>query len=365
MCTVLAEAFYKSRHELIIEFVNLGYEIILVAPDSEDFQSKQFNGINVKYYQINLERTGLNPIRDFKAIKQLRQIILNEKPEISYAFGGAKAAIYTSIAASKEKVTGNYCMINGLGSIFRGAGFKNKVIKNVMTFLFKYSLSKSRGVLFQNQDDLSEFTNRGLVSTDKCLIVNGSGVNLNRFNFSDVPSNDVFLFVGRLLKDKGIYEYINAAKIIKQKYPHTEFWIVGGYDSNPTAVKESEMSSWVECGLVKYFGRKEDVLPFYQDCSVYVLPSYHEGTPRTCLEAMAVGRPTITTNAPGCKETVLNGKTGFLVPIKDSVALAEKMEHFISNPRDKVVMGENALAFVKEKYDVNKVNKSIIQFISK
>lgn len=365
MCTVLAEAFYKSRRELIIEFVNLGYEIILVAPDSEAFLSKEFSGMNVKYHQINLERTGLNPLRDIKAIKQLRQVISSEKPEITYAFGGAKAAIYTSIASSKEKIAGNYCMINGLGSIFRGTGFKNKVIKNVMTFLFKYSLSKSKGVLFQNQDDLIEFTKRDLVSKDKCLIVNGSGVNLKKFNSSKVPSNDVFLFVGRLLRDKGIYEYVNAAKIIKQKYPGTEFWIVGGYDSNPTAVKESEMSSWIESGIIKYFGRKENVLPFYQDCSVFVLPSYHEGTPRTCLEAMAVGRPTITTDAPGCKETVLNGKTGFLVPIKDSVTLAEKMEYFINNPQDRILMGENSLTFVNEKYDVNKVNRSIIQFMVK
>lgn len=363
MCSVFAEALYKSRHELIMEFLNLGYEVILVAPEPEDFLTKYFKGMKVKYYQLNLQRTGINPANDWNTIMEIRKIILKENPNITYSFGGAKAAIYTTIAASKAKVKDNYCMINGLGSIFRGKGLKNGLIKLVMSNLFKYSLKRSSGVLFQNSDDLNEFIKHGLVDKNKCTIVNGSGVNLDIFKYSPIPKKDVFLFVGRLLRDKGIYEFVDAAKIVKKKNPDVEFWILGGYDSNPTSVKESEMNSWVDSGLVKYFGRQVDVLPYYQESSVFVLPSYHEGTPRTCLEAMAVGRPTITTDAPGCKETVINGKTGFLVPIRDSVSLANKMEHFISNPQEKVEMGNNALAFVKEKYDVNKVNKSIIDFI--
>lgn len=365
MCTVLAEAFYKSRRELIIEFIKLGYEVILVAPEQENFLEKEFDGMPVRYYQIDLERTGLNPLNDIKVIKQLRKIIAKEKPMLTYAFGGAKAAIYTTIASSNENVPGNFCMINGLGSIFRGTGLKNNLVKSIMMMLFKYSLSKSKGVLFQNKDDLNEFTKRKLVEDEKCIIVNGSGVNLKKYYYTNQSKKDIFLFVGRLIKDKGIYEFVNAAKIIKEKYPEVEFWIVGGYDTNPTAVKETEMSSWVNSGIVKYFGKQEDVLLFYQNCSVFVLPSYHEGTPRTCLEAMAVGRPTITTDAPGCRETVINGKTGFLVPIKDCDSIAEKMEYFICNPKDRMAMGENALAFVKEKYDVNKVNESIIQFMIK
>lgn len=365
MCTVLAEAFYKSRRELILEFIKLGYEVILVAPEQVNFLDKEFKGMPVKYYQIGLERTGLNPLNDLKVIKEIRKIISYEKPKITYAFGGAKAAIYTTIASAKENVPGNFCMINGLGSIFRGTGFRNNFVKTIMSILFKYALSKSKGVLFQNKDDLNEFIKRNLVKDGKCTIVNGSGVNLKKYYYTSQPQKDIFLFVGRLIKDKGIYEFVNAAKIIKKKYPSAEFWIVGGYDTNPTAVKEAEMSSWVKSGIVKYFGRQEDVLPFYQNCSVFVLPSYHEGTPRTCLEAMAVGRPTITTDAPGCRETVLNGNTGFLVPIKNSISLAEKMEYFILNPQERINMGNNALAFVKEKYDVNKVNKSIIQFMFK
>lgn len=363
MCSVFAEALYKSRYELIVEFVKLGYEVILVAPETEDFLDTKFKCMSVKYYQINLIRTGVNPFKDFKIINQLQRIISKEKPDITYAFGGAKAAIYTTIAASREEVIDNYCMINGLGSIFRGQGFKNYLIKKVMSYLFKYSLSKSKGVLFQNKDDLYEFVKNGLVKESKCTIVNGSGVNLEKFSYSPIKVNNVFLFVGRLLKDKGIYEYINAAKIIKEKYPLSEFWILGGYDTNPTAVKETEMQYWIDTGIVKYFGRREDIFPFYQDCSVFILPSYHEGTPRTCLEAMAVGRPVITTDAPGCRETVVDGVTGFMVPVKDSLALVEKIEYFLSRPQLITSMGEKARNFVADKYDVSKVNKSIVSFL--
>lgn len=364
-CSVFAEALYKSRRELILEFIKLGYEVILAAPEKEDFIEKEFENMNVKYYQIKLQRTGLNPLIDFKTINEIANIISSEKPEITYAFGGAKAAIYTTIAASKEKVEKNYCMINGLGSIYRGVGFKKNLIKGVMNFLFRYSLAKSAGILFQNPDDLNAFIKMGLVDKSKTIIVNGSGVNLEKFPYSSVAPNSIFLFVGRLLKDKGIYEFIEAARIIKNKYPKARFWVLGGYDTNPTALKEKEMLHWVDEGIVEYFGRKSAILPFYQECSVFVLPSYHEGTPRTSLEAMAVGRPIITTNAPGCKETVVDGETGFVVPVKDSKKLAERIEYFIRNSKMNSVMGNKAFEFASAKYDVNKVNKSIIEFLIK
>jgi len=339
------------------------YEVILVAPEQENFLQKEFNGMKINYYQVPIDRTGINPYKDLKTIAKLCEIIKIEKPEITYAFGGAKAAIYTTIAASKRNVSRNFCMINGLGSIFRGSGIKSNIIKKIMSFLFKYSLAKSSGVLFQNRDDLYEFVDNDLINESKCIIVNGSGVNLDKYPFTSPTVYNVFLFVGRLLGDKGIYEFIDAAKIIKQKYPKTEFWILGGYDTNHTSVKENEIFSWVNSGLVKYFGRQDNVLPFYQKSSVFVLPSYHEGTPRTCLEAMAVGRPVITTDAPGCKETVIDSVTGFLVPVKDYVNLSEKMEYFILNPQAISDMGNKAHMFVREKYDVNKVNKSIIDFL--
>ncbi len=363
MCSVLAEAIYKSRYELVTEFLEMGYEIILLAPEPDTFSA--IFGESVRYYQIDLARTGLNPLSDLAAIRYMRRIIAEEKPDLTYAFGGAKAAIYTVIAAAKEQVPSNYCMINGLGSVIRGTGLRNAFAKRIMILLFGYALLRADGVLFQNEDDLNYFISRGLVDGNKTLVVNGSGVNLDRFPFSPIQRRNVFLFVGRLLRDKGIYEFVKAAGIIKARHPNADFWVVGGYDSNPTAVSEWEVSSWVDDGLIDYFGRRDDMLRFYQESSVFVLPSYHEGTPRTSLEAMAVGRPVITTDAPGCRETVIDGETGFLVPVRDVLALVEKMEYFILHPESIDTMGKLAHELAVKKYDVRKVNEVIVRFLTK
>ncbi len=202
MCSVLAEAIYKSRYELVTEFLEMGYEIILLAPEPDTFSA--IFGESVRYYQIDLARTGLNPLSDLAAIRYMRRIIAEEKPDLTYAFGGAKAAIYTVIAAAKEQVPSNYCMINGLGSVIRGTGLRNAFAKRIMILLFGYALLRAVGVLFQNEDDLNYFISRGLVDGNKTLVVNGSGVNLDRFPFSPIQRRNVFLFVGRLLRDKGI-----------------------------------------------------------------------------------------------------------------------------------------------------------------
>lgn len=364
MCSVLAEALYKSRRELIDEFIKMDYSVVLLAPESvEEIPSDILNIPNISYYQISLQRTGLNPLADFKVIKEIRGIIKREKPSNTYAFGGAKAAIYMTEAAHLENVKNNYCMINGLGSIFRGNGLKNKIVKNIMKVLFKNSLRKSHGVLFQNEDDLTVFTKNNLVDVSKTHIVNGSGVNLNKFPYSEIVNFKTFLFIGRLLKDKGIYEFVEAAKNIKRKYPDAEFVIVGGYDDNPTSVNEDEMNEWIANGYVTYEGRQNNVYPYYKNSTAFVLPSYHEGTPRTSLEAMAVGRAIVTTDAPGCRETVIDDRNGYLVPVKNSIVLESKIENIIKDKKLAVVMGVESHKIAVEKYDVNKVNKEILKII--
>lgn len=364
LTSVFAEALYKSRYELIMDFVRLGYEVILIAPEVDDFSIDIFGGHPVRYIQVNFDRTGTNPIKDLKTIKELTFIMRKEIPDISYAFGGAKAAIYTTLASSRSEVKRNYCMINGLGSIYRGEGLKNIIIERIMTRLFKYSLNKSDGVLFQNNDDLKVFIDKGIIDRDKCKIVNGSGVNTAKFPYSKVKTDRiVFLFIGRLLRDKGIYEFVKAAQEIKKNRDNIEFWVLGGYDSNPTSVSPKEMDEWIKSDTIKYFGRQDSIYHFYESSSVFVLPSYHEGTPRTNLEAMAVGRAIITTDAPGCRETVIDKKNGFLVPVKDVESIVEKMNFLIENPEIIQKMGDESHIMAINKYNVHTVNESILDFI--
>lgn len=364
MCSVIAEAIYKSRRELIEEFLKIDYKVVMISPDSiKEIPEEILSNPKISYYQINLKRTGINPANDLKTINQLRKILRKERPSNTYAFGGAKAAIYLTLAAHKENIANNYCMINGLGSIYRGSGIKNIIIKNIMTTLFKNSLSKSHGVLFQNNDDLNTLINKNIVDSNKTYIVNGSGVNLDRFPYTEIYNKKQFLFIGRLLKDKGIYEFVEAAKQIKSKYDDAKFIVVGGYDDNPTSVTEEEMTKWEQENIIEYKGKQKNVLPYYQDASVFVLPSYHEGTPRTSLEAMGVGRAILTTDAPGCRETIRNDENGFLIPVKNIEALKSKMEFFIKNPEEVKRMGNVSYEIAKEKYDVEKVNKEIISII--
>lgn len=365
MCSVLAEGLYKSRRELILDFSSMGFEVILIAPEKEIQLTSELVEQDVKYRSFNLNRTGLNPIKDYQTIKQLNKIFIEEEPDLIYSFGGAKASIYATIAAERARVPHNFTMVNGLGSIIRGNGFKNKILSKVMFLLFKFALSKSHGVLFQNKDDLKIFVDKKLVSRPKTCIVNGSGVNMDLFPLKKVEHYNRFLFVGRLLKDKGIREFVEAAKQIKQDYPKVEFWIVGGIDNNPSSITTDDINEWTKKDIVKYFGKQEKIVEFYNQSTVFVLPSYHEGTPRTTLEAMAVGRPILTTDAPGCRETVVDGINGYIVPVGNTLSLIEKMRIFIENHEIVDKMGKESYYLVKEKYDVNKVNSNIIEFLTK
>ena len=193
-------------------------------------------------------------------------------------------------------------------------------------------------------------------------MVNGSGVDLDEFGPEPPPAaGNCFLIICRFLGNKGVREYAQAAHRVRLRHPNAVFCLAGWIDDNPDAIAESELDAWVQSGDIEYLGRLEDVKPALRECSVYVLPSYREGTPRTVLEAMAIGRPVITTDAPGCRETVTDGENGFLVPVKSVGALVEAMQRFIDNPDLAAEMGKRSREIAEEKYDVHKVNKVMLR----
>lgn len=231
---------------------------------------------------------------------------------------------------------------------------------------YKFALTSSNALIFQNPDDLNLFKKLGLVSIKKQLYrVYGSGVNLKQFYSSQLPKENVFLMVSRLLKHKGVIEYLEAAKIVKSKYKNAIFYLAGFWDTNPSALKKEDLDPYIENDSIKFLGEVRPVQQLMEKARFYVLPSYREGTPRSVLEAMAMRKPIITTDVPGCRETVISGKNGFLVPYKDAISLSEAMIKAINLPEPIVEdMAEASLNMATEFYDVKKVTSEIISIIT-
>jgi len=365
MAKILIIAHYgKSllnfRGELIKTLIKHGHRVILSAPEN-DFK-KELEGMGAEFVQIPLVRTGLNPIKDIYTLISLIRTMKEKEPDIVFSYA-IKPVIYGSLAARIMKIPRVISLITGLGYVFTGSSWKHRVLQNLVCFLYRQALKGNDVILFQNPDDLNLFRERNILSVkNKAVLVNGSGVDVVKFNYAEPKTQPLsFLLIARLIWDKGIGEYVEAARQIKSRYPDVIFKLLGPFDSNPAAIKKEQINAWVTEGIIQYLGETNDVRPIIASSSVIVLPSYREGTPRSVLEAMAMGRPVITTNAPGCRETVIHGVNGFLVPIKDSAALADAMEQFILNKELIREMGLKSREIAVEKYDVHKVNNVIME----
>ncbi|MEG1836059.1 MAG: glycosyltransferase family 4 protein [Oscillospiraceae bacterium] len=353
------------RLDMMKAFISNGHSVISIGNEpstNENNWCEKFAKYNIKYRQIYVERNGKNPFNDIKTYKSIKEVLKQENPDKLFVYQ-AKTIVYGSMAAKSLKKSEVFSLVAGLGSVFRGYGFKNSIIKFLLKLEYKIACKNSKAVLFQNNDDKSTFLNLNLVSDKKAKIINGSGVNLEKFVQTDIPNSPTFLFIGRLIKDKGILEYLSACQIVKEKYPNIKCLLVGPFDSNPSALKSEELQPFIDKKTIEYFGEQMDVKPFLDKCTVYILPSYHEGTPKTVLEAMATGRAVITTDAPGCRETVVDGQNGFLVPVKDTNVLVQKMIYMIENPNETIRMGTAGRKIAEEKYDVSKVNQSIVEIM--
>jgi glycosyltransferase involved in cell wall biosynthesis len=359
-----APSLITFRYHLIQAMMASGYEVVACAPLDGDAVSddvaNQLAKINVKFLPIHLKRTSFNPFSDLITIYKLSVLMRSHKITsiLSYTM---KPVIYASIAA---KLVGNiniYSMITGMGYVFSADGFKGRLVKKLTILLLRFAIRFNKKVFFQNSDNLSDFRSYGILKKNQqSTIINGSGICLAEFIPTTYPSGLVFLLVARLLVNKGIREYVAAANIIKKSYPHVRFLLVGWLDKNPNSITENELQSWINSSVIEYLGRLTDVRPAIAQASVFVLPSYSEGTPRSVLEAMAMSRSIITTDVPGCRETVIDGENGFLVPKQDDVALAAAMLKFINDPQLIATMGSKSRQIAVEKYDVHKVNQTIL-----
>ena len=360
-----AESILSFRGELLRAVQKTGAAVHIAGPDltlGNPFrQQMEAQGFTV--HSVPLARTGTNPLADIRSLLALWRLMRSLRPDFVLGYT-IKPVIYGSLAAWLTRVPRRFALIPGLGYSFLGGGSRNR-LQALVQKLYAAALARVDGVFFQNPDDAALFKDRGILpaSVPAC-VVNGSGVDVAHFAVAPLPAHDNgmhFLLIGRLLGDKGVREYAAAAQIVKAQYPSAIFTLVGGMDSNPDSIAQSELDAWLAAGMLEYLGKQADVRPALAACHVYVLPSYREGTPRSSLEAMATGRAIITTDAPGCRETVVNGDNGFLVPVRDAQALAAAMMKFIEQPELIATMGARSRQIAEEKYDVHKVNAVMLR----
>jgi glycosyltransferase involved in cell wall biosynthesis len=358
-----APSVARFRGALIRALVQQGVQVWVLAPDftpATRDQVAMLGGQSVDYF---LNRTGANPFHDIRSFMSLRSCLRHCQPQAVLAYG-IKPVVYGMLAAQSLNISRRIVLITGLGYAFtQPSGAKGALVHLAARTLYRLALQASHTVLFQNPDDLRAFAERGIVSPNKALVVGGTGVDLEEFAAHPPTLEPItFTLAARLLREKGIVEFAEAAQRINQRYPNTRFLLLGGMDTNPGALREHEVRQWAEAGILEWHGHVPDVRPYFVQTSVYVLPSYYrEGVPRSTQEAMAMARPVITTDAPGCRETVVDGVNGFLVPPRDVEALVRAMERFILQPELIITMGQASRKLAEERFDVHKINQRILE----
>lgn len=360
-----AFSLLNFRGPLIEDMVVNGHEVLALAPDYDEATRATVRALGAEPVDYSLSRTGMNPLRDALDMIRLALLLRRLKPDITLGYA-IKPVIYGTLAAWLARVPRRFAMIEGLGYVFippEGAEpLKRRVLRRTVSMLYITALRGANLVFFLNKDDIDEFLKNRLVPPKKVFLLGGIGVDLCEWKPAPPATKPMtFLLAARLLREKGIVEYAEAARIIKQKYPGTRFILLGSLDSNPGSLSMGEVKQWVSEGIIEWPGHVQDMSRWMAQASVYVLPSYREGVPRSTQEAMAMARPVITTDAPGCRETVIDGKNGFLVPVRDAKALADAMERFILQPELIKKMGKASRLIAEERFDVHKVNHVILR----
>ncbi len=357
--TAATNTIPRFRIEMLESWVDSNADVLVLGDEPESAWGGYFEGRGMRYRSYSVSRNGLNPMADARTLRELKDVFFEEQPDKVFTYQ-AKPNIYGCLAAHSAGVSEVYVMMGGLGSVFSSDDPKSRCVRAVVSCEYKIALRHAKKVFFQNGEDLSTLKKAGIVRAEQVVMVRGSGVNVERFALAPLPEKLSFLFVGRLVRGKGVFEYLDAARMVKSRHPEVEFHLVGPFDTNPTSLTPEKLQPYIDDGVVAYHGEQKDVRPFLRACSVFVLPSYYgEGTPKAALEAMATGRPLIVADAVGCREVVRQEENGLFVPPKDAGALEEAMVRLIEDPRLVRAMGLASRRFVEERFDVRKVNDVI------
>lgn len=366
----VASSFYGFRADLIRTFLKKGYQVYAFTSEYTAEDLKKIEKLGATPITYTLNRGGLNPLADIVATYRLLKKIKKVNPDLVFSYF-SKPVIFGTMAAKLAKVPHVIGMLEGLGYTFteqpEGLSKKTQLIKKIQVFLYKIALPQLDQLVFLNPDDPKDLLEKHAIHVKKIEVLGGIGLNLQDYPYQPLSNIHLplnFLFIGRLLKEKGIYEFVQAAKLVKKIYPDTEFIVLGAIDHhNLGALQQTELDSLISSNIIQYPGHVSNIKDWIADSHVFVLPSYREGVPRSTQEAMATGRAIITTDVPGCRETVINTKNGFIVPKWNPEALAEKMIYFIENPEQTQVMGAESYKIAVEKFDAEKVNQRLVNIL--
>lgn len=357
-----ADSVIRFRGSLLRLLADRGHAVHVLAPDFSDEQRRELTEIGVSLDTYRVERTGQNPLSDLRTLQDLITWLRRERPDVSLTYF-IKPNIYGGLAAAIARISRRIAMVEGLGYLFTEDGqdsLKKRLARGLAIALLRGALGRAHRVLFLNPDDRGEFIERGIVKPAQALLLGGIGVDLTHYAVAPLPDHPpLFLMIGRLLREKGVREYVAAARIVRERFPEARFQLIGGMDDNPGGISVDEVQTFTADGSIEWLGELDDVRPRIAACSVYVLPSYREGVPRSTQEAMAMGRPVVTTDVPGCRETVVAGVNGFYVQPRDVSGLAQAMAYFCETPSLIPAMGRESRRIAEEKFDVVKVNERI------
>jgi glycosyltransferase involved in cell wall biosynthesis len=365
----IGDTVMSFRGPLVRELVRRGFMVTVSTPRPECSDERTLRdaieSTGARLVFSPLDRTSINPLGEWRAIRHWRELLATERPDAVLA-SNPKPVFHVLPLAAKAGVARRVALITGLGYAFIGDSIKARLLRGIACRLYRKALHSSTAVVFQNDDDRTEFLNRRLLpSTLPSATVGGSGVDVVEFPERPIPAGPpVFLMIARLLGDKGVREFAQAARIVRSQRPECRFRLVGWIDGNPAAIRRAELERWVHEGDLEFVGRLDDVRPELALASVFVLPSYREGTPRSSLEALATGRAIVTTDVPGCRTTVVDGENGIVVPPRDAPALASACLRLAADPQRVRSMGRASRALAERRFDVNAVNETLISFLT-
>nr|ANF30050.1 N,N'-diacetylbacillosaminyl-diphospho-undecaprenol alpha-1,3-N-acetylgalactosaminyltransferase [Hafnia alvei] len=359
------------RRKIITALTEQGYSVYTLTMDNDkdNFIKIKKMGAMPSFYPFS--RSGLNPLSDFLNTYKLSKKIKSIEPDVVLCFF-PKPVIFGSLAAKLARVKNIYLLLEGLGFCFTTHAYKDSwrktILRNIQVFLYKISLPRANKVLFLNHDDYHDLILEKNIKIKSSAVIGGIGVDVVGYAYSEPPSPPThsihFGMISRLLVEKGVREFVEAAKIIKSKYPSVRFSIAGAVDDNPGGINQIQVEQWMSEGNVEFLGQISEIKNYLEKISVFVLPSYREGVPRSTQEAMSIGRAVITTDVPGCRETIIDSYNGYMIPPWDIAALVEAMIAFIEHPERIVSMGKASRKIAVEKFDENDASAKLIGILT-